>query len=462
MKKLVALLSIMLVVPVFGSTSFNLDSFNSLSLNSLHPADLDPLTDLGIHVSIERARKIIVDEEPSFSFKITVNGQTWGSDTFHGYDILSPCNAYFDIPDDKEEINILIVLLENGEEADISANGKSLSIVYDVKTGGWNGDDFRGDISGYGHSGGHEDGVIDNEDYEIWFDIIQNDYDGDGLTYWEETNVYHTDPMQSDYGKDYDNDGIPIEWEDKWGYNPFSYDGHSKLDPDYDGLQNTEEYMMSNWFADPLRQDIFIEVDCMVPSPSGVKHEMPEESIQMLYSAFTRHNIMLLLDTGNMGGSDEIPYDESLNWDELKEIYEKYFLHNDQKNPRKGIFHYAIICHEIIFWRRPAGGMNFRRDAFVLGSAYIQKWRPWEKGMKISHASLFMHELGHSLGLNDYIGIDNERTRFPWQLQYWLFGNYKSCMNYRYAFKLIDYSDGSHGFLDHDDWGSLDLQRFER
>lgn len=33
-------------------------------------------------------------------------------------------------------------------------------------------------------------------------------------------------------------------------------------------------------------------------------------------------------------------------------------------------------------------------------------------------------------------------------------------MNYRYVFKLVDYSDGSHGENDFDDWGHLDLTQF--
>ncbi len=191
-----------------------------------------------------------------------------------------------------------------------------------------------------------------------------------------------------------------------------------------------------------------------------IKHIMPEKSIQMLYSAFSKKNIVLFIDNGIIEEMDIIPYKDSLNFDDLNEIYQKYFLHNQSDNPRKGVFHYAIICHEIEFWRRPAGGMNFKRDAFVLGSYYIQKWRPIESKQIVAHASLFMHELGHQLGFNNYIGVDNEHTRFPWQLQYWLFGNYKSCMNYRYSFSLVDYSDGSHGFLDYDDWGNIDLSRF--
>ncbi len=447
----------MFTVSISGSSFYQISS-----TYPANPTDVDPLVDLAIDIHIERVRKIVIEEEPSFSIKIMVGEQSWeGEIVFHGYDVMELCTAHFDVPDDKEEILILIEVWEGERKGDISADGESLEIIYNARTGSWNGDDFVEDASGYGHSSGCEDGDITDLDYEIWFDIKFNDYDNDGLTYWEEVNVYGTDPEESDLGEDYDNDSLPIEWEDKYGYDPFSRDNHVRLDSDVDGLTNVEEYEMKGWFADPFRQDIFIEVDCMAPA-NGIQHIMPKKSIQMLYSAFTKHNIVLLLDDGCMGGSDEIPLDEALDWDELREIYETYFLHNDQNNSRKGVFHYAIICHEIVFWRRPAGGMNFMRDAFVIGSAYIQKWRPSKEGMEIAHASLFMHELGHSLDLNHYIGVDNEHTRFPWQLQYWLFGNYKSCMNYRYAFTLIDYSDGTHGFLDYDDWGTLDLQRFER
>ena len=423
--------------------------------------DIDPLVDLIVNVNIERVRTIIVDEESSFSIKIVVGVQNWESDIFHGFDVMDVCVASFDIPDNEEELPISIEIWEKGTRGDISHNGERLDIIYNVKTGSWIGDDSAEDTSGYGHSSGYEDGEITVLDFEIWFDITFNDYDNDGLTYWEEVNIYHTDPQISDLGNDADNDSLPIEWEDKYGYNPFNWDNHIGLDPDADGLTNVEEYEMKEWFADPFRQDIYIEIDCMA-SGNGIQHIMPKKSIQMLYSAFTKHNIVLLIDDGLMGGSDEIPFDDALDYDELREIYETYFLRNDYNNSRKGVFHYAILCHEVVFWRRPAGGMNFMRDAFVIGSAYIQKWRPSTEGMEIAHASLFMHELGHSLDLNHHIGVDNEHTRFPWQLRYWLFGNYKSCMNYRYAFTLIDYSDGIHGFLDYDDWGSLDLHRFKR
>jgi hypothetical protein len=51
--------------------------------------------------------------------------------------------------------------------------------------------------------------------------------------------------------------------------------------------------------------------------------------------------------------------------------------------------------------------------------------------------------------------------KYPWQPMYYVYRNYKSIMNYRYTYKIFDYSDGINGFLDNDDWGTLDLSYFE-
>ncbi len=40
------------------------------------------------------------------------------------------------------------------------------------------------------------------DDCEIWFDITQNDKDNDGLTYWEEINIFNTNPRMSDTDSD--------------------------------------------------------------------------------------------------------------------------------------------------------------------------------------------------------------------------------------------------------------------
>ena len=79
-------------------------------------------------------------------------------------------------------------------------------------------------------------------------------------------------------------------------------------------------------------------------------------------------------------------------------------------------------------------------------------------------ASVFMHELGHTLGLfgSDFAGIDNIDTTKPWRPDFYNYRVYESCMNYHYTYKLLDYSNGDdNSAYDQDDWGLLDLTRFE-
>ena len=72
-----------------------------------------------------------------------------------------------------------------------------------------------------------------------------------------------------------------------------------------------------------------------------------------------------------------------------------------------------------------------------------------------------MHELGHTLDIENP-GVDNDHTMNPFQIQWWIYGPYKSCMNYRYTYRLVDYSDGSRAFNDFNDWEDMDLTAFQR
>ena len=78
-------------------------------------------------------------------------------------------------------------------------------------------------------------------------------------------------------------------------------------------------------------------------------------------------------------------------------------------------------------------------------------------------ASIMMHETGHVLGIHhgNTEGCDNRDTYLPWQLGWWKWAPYKSCMNYRYVQEIVDYSDGTHGRNDFNDWARIDLTRFQ-
>jgi hypothetical protein len=74
-----------------------------------------------------------------------------------------------------------------------------------------------------------------------------------------------------------------------------------------------------------------------------------------------------------------------------------------------------------------------------------------------------MHETGHILGINreNTPGCDNRDTYFPWMKSWWKWRHYHSCMNYAFCCQMIDYSDGSNGKNDFDDWARIDLTLFQ-
>ncbi len=109
------------------------------------------------------------------------------------------------------------------------------------------------------------------------------------------------------------------------------------------------------------------------------------------------------------------------------------------------------------------GGCAFDIDSFAIGAQYVRNWA-WAFYLQGSNyqrafASVVMHELGHTLGLNRFGGIDNMDTRFPWNKGFWEWGNYRSCMNYRYVYKLEDYSDVDDSDHDQNEWEIINLAR---
>ncbi|RLI64668.1 MAG: hypothetical protein DRO67_03825, partial [Candidatus Asgardarchaeum californiense] len=232
-------------------------------------------------------------------------------------------------------------------------------------------------------------------------------------------------------------------------------------DPDGDGLNNVEECFTDQWGSNPYHKDIFIEFDWTVRYPGDLLNKPSGEYIDQMVAAFEQRNITLHIDTGGLTGGEEIPYKSIISPDELCDIYWDYFLHNDLNNPRKGIFHYCLVCDY-----GPYAGFSFvgcdHLDSFCLSAQTLQENQPkyTRKHLIVGGA---IHELGHTLGLtvDDFGGNDNMGVVDTFSKQWWKYHNYKSCMNYRYTYKIIDYSDGSHGRGDFDDWGHLDFSFFK-
>ena len=443
--------------------------------------DFDPLVNIEVIFRIDRIRKIDFErnEKPLLAMTIDIDGNVYEIGYWEGIDVYPRWRHIQDVDDGKENVIIKIRLFEiRGNEkiqCDISprdgeySEGKTLKLIYSLKNGSWRGDDWLRDNSGYGHAGGYEDGSNEN-DYEIWFDIYQTDKDGDRLTWYEEVFIYNTNPNVSDYGKDLDNDGVPIEWEDKYGYDPFSYENHSSLDENKDGIQNIEEYMMKDWHSDPFRRDIFVEVDFMQNKFLG-HTTFPVYSKEKVISAFSKQNIMLHIDDGLMGeGGEILPYEKFYTPEKLSLYYKKYFLHDGKNEWRRGIFRYCVFAQYTFAASKTTAGYAYWStneniyDAFVVGVRVIKNYRFTPLARETAIASLFMHELGHTLGLFQHVykAIDNASCSVPWLDGWKKYKNYESCMNYRYAWSLVDYSDGNHGKGDFNDWAVIDVSLFEK
>jgi hypothetical protein len=494
-----------------SETTYNPQT-NHTVIRPLAVTDFDPLdATINVTVSINEIRALkTIDllSDPDFYVKVIINGLEFVSDVWENMKYVEQPNwsASCEVPKDKEFVNITIELWDSNKGGDrlcdISpGNGDSTQdltaeLTYSIATGIWWGDDYLRDPSGYGRLNGCDDGSIylQDKDCELWFDITQTDYDGDGLPFWVEINRYNTSPLIDNRGEDADQDGLPIEYEHKYGcmynesnqetngytwiYDPFIWEDHIALDPDNDGLNNIEEYKTSQWGSDPFRKDLFIELDQMEKGPAGQGSLVPTESFDLIRDSYAKHNIVWHIDDGRLGGGELIPFKNIIQFEDLTSWYWDYFMHQDANNWRRGVFHWAVVSYHGIF----VSGFTFRSeingttatDCFIISSKYmdsrvkhiplidsiVRKTFNKEKQRAIVYAGVIMHETGHSLDVRAP-GCDNHRAMWPWQIGYWQYSSYKSVMNYRYVYNgLIDYSDGSHGKNDYDDWGTIDLTYF--
>ncbi len=439
-------------------------------------ADFDPLVDIAVTVDIQAIRYLAIDDlqtfpkntgnnTPNLFLKVFINDQEFTSPVWNNQKyIYNPgWNATLNVPDDVENVTITFQLWSK-ETQDVAydlsptLDDTSATVTYSIKTGHWTGDDSRGDASGYGRFNGCDDGTIygNDRDCELWFTITQNDFDGDHIPYWYEINVLGTDPLVDDTTLDPDTDGIPTYWEYRWGYDPLTWDDFENIDPDADSINNIEEYLTSQWFSDPYRKDIFVEMDIMGDGPNGEKTYFPENSKELIMTALDKQNIIYHLDMGTMGGYEVIPFADNLGRDDLVQIYNTYFLHGNQNNWRRGVFHYGLVVYN-------AGitGYTYLPNAYQITSAHLQdKTKKSFLKEDIIYASGYLHELGHTLGFWQIPG-HNRLSAYPWQLGWWLAHSYRSCMNYGWTYLIVDYSDGSRRAPDLNDWERIDYSAFE-
>jgi parallel beta-helix repeat protein len=308
--------------------------------------------------------------------------------------------------------------------------------------------------------------IYEEESRIIWAPWLTTQKSPAGATGEINTNLPEMDvdfePYITFEEPDSDSDGVPDFWEEIYGYDPLQKEDHKNLDPDQDGLTNIQECYAYEWGANPFKKDVFWEMDWMESQTNPDKSNKPSETLLAeIIDSFAAHNITLHVDTGELGGGEIIPYSFGFSYANLRDYYWDYFLHNDLNNPRKGIFHYGLICDE-----GPGPGFAFvgwdSLDGFCVSADMIVDRLPFfERDRFIVGGSV--HELGHTLGLtvDDHGGNDNTVATMLFSKQWFLYLPYRSCMNYWYTYKIITFSDGTLGPTDFNDWAHMDLSFFK-
>lgn len=269
------------------------------------------------------------------------------------------------------------------------------------------------------------DGLSDEEEYHRDLDPTSGDTDGDGLEDGMELEL-DLDPSDPDT----DDDDLSDGREQSLGTNP-----HEE-DTDQDGLLDGVEHRYSD--ADPLRRDVFVEIDYMSECTrmEGTAHTIVRE--------FDRAPITN--PDGSRGIRLHLRFDDELEThDDPVSIDDRPGSNDDirdyQSRHRDDVVsehtHYALLVMNGYNDGEPITGVA-RGNEFIVSCDRTEEYM----------ASTFMHELGHALGLSPdhHSGIDS--SHIPYQ-------EYPSVMNYDAPGDALRFSTGDASGRDFDDWARI-------
>lgn len=291
------------------------------------------------------------------------------------------------------------------------------------------------------------DGLDDQEEWNHDTNPSKSDSDGDNLGDFEEINELETSPTNFDNDFDGLSDGEEVL---QFNTDPVSWD------MDNDALDDGTEVSLTR--ANPLARDVFIEVDWTETSQSlsaDVKTKL-----KMVFDKAPIKNpdnsqgVNLHIDVDNQvpTNADFVKsekLDGSLN--DFYDFRDRFFTPE-----RENTHHYALLTKFAEIGEEPFGGVALSGD-FMSSTYVITTDGKQIKEVDKNIGTTFMHELGHTLGLNtsDFGGIDSESYSYE---------EYSSVMNYNsfrdevtsgnYIFTVMEAYEYSSGGV-FDDWAHL-------
>ena len=242
------------------------------------------------------------------------------------------------------------------------------------------------------HSGG---GADTPDGQQAQTDANATDTDGDGLSDSLERSVYGTDPTDADT----DGDGYP------------------------DGMEVRCEQAIPD--ADPLRTDIYVEVDST--QATTLSDSVQASIVETFDNApvsnpdgSTGIDIHLVTDDTNLSANGTVystPRSGAGN-----DLYDFRANHSEHRSDG---YYYVLLTDDVAY----------NGDDYFVGAGRPEIAAMERFDSTTITASLFMHELGHAMGLGaNQDGIDEERyTR----------AEYNSVMNYNGLYRQLTYSNGT-------------------
>lgn len=220
-------------------------------------------------------------------------------------------------------------------------------------------------------------------------------------------------------------------------------------------------------YPDPLKKDIYLEVDWMVNGTESYKPNTAQ--IAKVVDGLNDNGYEVHIDTGQLGGgnalssfTDYLPMDPaatSMNFFKIKDGDSSQSLQPNFNPDRKGIWRYLISGYRYNESPTSSGASFAGSDNVFVSYGMIEDGQSsyGYSDLNTAIAGTIVHEVGHSLCLSDskaysyqssacqFSNIDEDATTA-----------YDSVMNYNLQMFQNNYSDGSNGTGDHDDWSAID------
>jgi hypothetical protein len=272
------------------------------------------------------------------------------------------------------------------------------------------------------------------------------------------------------YGGDRDGDGLPDEWET----NGVDTTGDGEPDLFLNALDEVGEDIPPN----PDHKDVYVWVDWL--QAEGHEHKPNIEALKRVKNAFSEAPIERLNPDRKRGINLHIVLGQTIDeTDEFLEIGEasnggyttaefngirtKYLHENGTRPGMSSVFHYVLYAHYLpSFTNKCPTTSNERPGGLAMGgsSDFIinhQSYRDVKGNVDSPYLSaLFMHELGHTLGLG-HGGIDGSaNNRVPNKVNFK--PNHLSIMNYSFPEGVPFREDGDSTPVSN----RLDYSRFDQ